>query len=182
MQLLQILVRKPFCFQHLIRCVLGTDQSVLLPAVIKLRPFKQLKEAKLELVRSHLIDSLKRFAKTVHSFKGKTCDQIQMQVDILARFQHMHHMADAVQLRIPVYTAKSFRISRLHPDLHLNQAWPERGNEFKLIICHPVRLDLEMEIRDSVVMVPDVSPDLCCKHRIRIECPVHEFDLLHLLV
>ena len=177
MQDLQLPVAHPPGLQHLIRDVAGADQAILLPPVVQLRPLKQLQKADLELVRLHRVYRIKRVPEAFHPLIGKARDQIQMQVDVLCRYQRRHHLRNTGKLRPPVHASQGLGICRLHADLHLDQARPQPLQQRQLLPGHPVCFDLKMKIRHPVVVLLQVPPDRHRKIRVRVKGPVDEFYL-----
>ena len=182
MEQIQLFIGQPFGLKDLIRRIRRAHQAIFLPPVIQLRPLQQLQKTDLKLVRPHSINGIKRIPKALHPLKGKTGDQIQMQVDILLRHQRLHHLRNAGQIRPSMHAAQRIRVGRLHADFHLDQPRPQFPQQCQLFLRDPVRLYLKMKIGFPVIMIAQIPPDLHRKIRARIKSPVNKFDLLYPLI
>ena len=113
---------------------------------------------------------------------GQSCNQIKMQMNIIGFFQFLNHCPNPVDSCIPSYMSKSVFICRLHTNFHLNRTRSQCPKQLKLLLRYQIRLNLKMKICNSIIMLPDISPDFHCMLMITIKGSVHKFDLCNLIV
>ena len=105
-----------------------------------------------------------------------------MKIDV-ARFPKGKHVfAQPAKIHGSLNSFHRLRIGRLDPDFQLDQGRSKTRKERNLFLSEEVRSYLKVEVRNSVVMVRNILPDLHRPLSVTVKGPVHELDLRNLVV
>ena len=105
-----------------------------------------------------------------------------MKIDVSGFPKCKHVFAQPVKIHGPLYCFHRLRVGRLDPDFQLDQGRSKSPKERNLILSEEVRSYLKVEVRNSVVMVRNILPDLHRPLSVAVKGPVHELDLRNLVV
>ena len=94
----------------------------------------------------------------------------------------VHRPFQFYQIHVPVDLPDRVRICRLDTDLQLDQTWAHLSDQFQLLLVKDIRGNLEVEVRDPVIMLHKVPPDPQRVFSFAVEGAVHKFDLWDLVV
>ena len=94
----------------------------------------------------------------------------------------VHRPFQFYQIHVPVDLPDRVRICRLDTDLQLDQTRAHLSDQFQLLLVKDIRGNLEVEVRDPVIMLHKVPPDPQCVFSFAVEGAVHKFDLWDLVV
>ena len=71
----------------------------------------------------------------------------------------------------------SVGIRRLHANLQLNQSRPHGPHQFNLFLCQKICRYFKMKIGNTIIMLPDILPNLHRMTVTAVKCPVHKLHL-----
>ena len=93
-----------------------------------------------------------------------------------------HLIDDHIKIHRPVNGRQHLPVGGLDADLQLHETRPEAVQKPDLLIIQKIRRDLEMEVRDTVVVLLYETEKLLGPGMVHIEGPVHKFHLGNLLL
>ena len=174
-----LFIGEPPGIQHFIRRTALTYKPVLLPLLIHIRTFQYFQETKLQLIWFERIHIIEGSGKALQILMRQPGDQIQMLMNVLPFAYPLHRAADSAKVHPPADLAECIRIRRLHSYLKLHQPRAHSFQNTELFFIQEVRRHLEVEIRNSPVMLCNITPYGSRVLMPAIERPVYELHLRH---
>ena len=178
----EIRVGKPPGEQHLIGRRIPADKAVLLLFLLHAGALEHLEEAKLQLIRPHGVDAVKRAPEAFQVLARKPRDQVQVLVYIGSLPDPPHRALQLCKIHAAPDLPDGLRVRGLNADLQLNEPGAHRAKEREFLLIQQICRDLEMEVCDAVVVLFYKTPDL---HRViapAVKGAVHKLDLRCLLL
>ena len=178
----QLAARDPPRLKHLIRRRTAVNDAILLRTQIHLRALQYLEKAKLQLLRIQRIHRIKRMPEALKILIRKTRDQIQMLMDVVRSLHTVHVLRNLLKRCSPVDCRKRIPVDCLHTDLQLQKPRPQCPKQLQFLFIQKIRRDLTVKIRDSIVMIPQKTPQLQRPRMAAVEGAVHKFYLFYAFV
>ena len=118
--------------------------------------------------------------KAIQIFPWKSCDQIQMLVNISKALHLRSHISDQIKIHHAVDLMNRLHIRRLHTNLQLDQPWPHLLHDRQFFFRDQIRCNFKMEVRDSIIVIQDPLPQIHSPPGITVKSSIQEFHLRHL--
>ena len=147
-----------------------------------MRTLQHFQKTKLKLLRPQCIDIAERLVEAFISLIGKSCDQIQMLVDISKAVDLLYDSFQFFKIHGSPNSFDGLRIGGLYPDLQLDQARAHGFHQSQFLLTEKVRGNFKMEVRDPVVMLCNIPPDCHGVVMFTVEGTVHKFDLWNFII
>ena len=177
-----VLVRQPFGSQYLIRLLFFVHDLVLFHHLFHMRAFQHLQKSKLKLLGLQCVHVVEGSVKAFIVLVGKTCDQIQVLVNILKTMNAVYDFCQPWEIHGTVNGTDSVRICGLYSNLQLDQSRAHSAHQLQFILPDQVCGNLKMEVGDSIVVILYVLPDGHRMVMLAVKGSVHKFYLRHLVI
>ena len=175
-------VGQPGCGKHLIRFPVFVKDLIFSGHLHHMRTLQHFQKTKLKLLRPQCIDIAERLVEAFISLIGKSCDQIQMLVDISKAVDLLYDSFQFFKIHGSPNSFDGLRIGGLYPDLQLDQARAHGFHQSQFLLTEKVRGNFKMEVRDPVVMLCNIPPDCHGVVMFTVEGTVHKFDLWNFII
>ena len=109
-------------------------------------------KSKLQLIRLHAIDIIEGLLKTFQILIRKSCNQIQMLMNISKTFYAADHFRQFRKIHSAVNRFHRLRIGGLYSDLQLNESRTHLFHNGQFFFCRNIRCNLKVKIGHSIVM------------------------------
>ena len=140
---------------------------------------EHLEETKLELIRFHPVHIIKRTVESIIILIRKSCDQIQVLVDVSKAVHLRNTSLQFVKIHMSVDRMNGVRICGLYTDLKLDKSGTHPAHKLHFFVPEKVCRNFKMKIRDPIVMLQDIFPDRHCVLVLTVKRTVHKLDLRH---
>ncbi len=130
----QLPVRHPSSIQNLIGRLFHVTDAVILRRLPHSGTLQHFQKAKLQLMRPHPVNPVKRSSEAHVVLIGQAGNQIQMDVNIPALSYLPYRCFQPVYIRHPPDRLERIRIHRLHADLQLRKPRAEPPQKRNLLI------------------------------------------------